>query len=291
MSDTGDSGDRVLEDLMAWIRQNGGDDQGWYIEEAPPEMSAPVLRAEPAAAAQVAPVAPSVQKTGDAAFDAMCERFVADTLGLIDNNSDIIETQTIPDTGTTDKTAALNELRARVLPCTSCQLSEGRTNTVFGAGNPDADVVFIGEAPGEEEDKQGEPFVGRSGQLLTKILEAIGYPRDEVFICNILKCRPPGNRDPLPEEVTACEPHLKAQLAILRPRVICCLGRVAAQTLLGTDASLTKLRGAVHFYAGIPVMATYHPAALLRNPDWKRDTWNDVRKLRALVDALRARES
>ena len=129
-----------------------------------------------------------------------------------------------------------------------------------------------------------------SGQLLTKILGAIGYSRDDVYLCNILKCQPPSARDPQPFEVQHCEPHLKRQLAILQPRVICCLGRVAAQTLLKTDLSLGKLRHSVHFYEGVPVMATFHPAALLRNPGWKRDTWDDVRKLHALSEALQAEE-
>jgi DNA polymerase len=190
-----------------------------------------------------------------------------------------------------DQQGAMAALRAEVLPCTACPLSAGRTTTVFGSGNPQAEVVFIGEAPGRDEDLQGEPFVGASGQLLTKILGAIGYAREDVFICNILKCRPPNNRDPLPEEVRHCEPHLKRQLAILRPKVICCLGRVAAQTLLQTDLSLGKLRRTVHFYEGVPVLVTFHPAALLRNPAWKRDTWDDVRKLRALNEALSGREA
>ncbi|MBE0565094.1 MAG: uracil-DNA glycosylase [Krumholzibacteria bacterium] len=188
-----------------------------------------------------------------------------------------------------DRRAALSRLRDLVLPCTACELSQGRTHTVFGEGNPEAEVVFIGEAPGADEDAQGQPFVGKSGQLLTKVIAAIGFAREDVFICNILKCRPPGNRDPLPAEVASCEPHLRRQLAILQPKLICCLGRIAAQTLLGTDTSLKRLRETVHFYAGIPVLATYHPAALLRNPEYKRDTWDDVRKLRALHDALAAR--
>jgi len=180
----------------------------------------------------------------------------------------------------------LAQLREQVLPCQQCALHETRNSTVFGAGNARADVLFIGEAPGRDEDLQGEPFVGASGQLLTKIIAAIDFPRDDVYICNILKCRPPNNRDPLPEEVACCEVHLKQQLAIIKPRVIFCLGRIAAQALLKTEASLGALRKAVHFYEGIPVMATYHPAALLRNPNWKRDTWNDVRKLKALHDTL-----
>jgi DNA polymerase len=304
MSDQPDSRDRVIDDLMAWIRQNGGDDRAWFIEEAPPVDALEHSTTETTAKKEVvenrpangkaAPVpdkpAPAVKPTGDDAFDKMCARFVADTLATLVRHGAVLDDERLPGEPAADKAAALAALKAEVLPCTKCALSERRTNTVFGAGSPDADVVFVGEAPGEQEDKLGEPFVGRSGQLLTKILEAIGYARDEVFICNILKCRPPNNRDPEPAEVQACEPHLKAQLAILRPKVICCLGRVAAQTLLGTTASLGKLRSSVHFYAGIPVMATYHPAALLRNPDYKRDTWNDVRKLRALVDALKAAE-
>jgi DNA polymerase len=234
-----------------------------------------------------------VPAAADPAFAAACSAFITETMALI-------EREGVPPGGTLppdpllaahdgDKAAALATLCAEVLPCAKCDLHRARTHTVFGTGNPDADLVFIGEAPGQDEDLQGEPFVGRSGQLLTKILGAIGYAREDVYICNILKCRPPNNRDPLPGEVEQCEPHLRRQLAILRPRAICCLGRIAGQTLLGTDASLGRLRQAVHFYAGIPVMVTFHPAALLRNPGWKRDTWDDVRRLRALVDALAAR--
>jgi len=181
---------------------------------------------------------------------------------------------------------ALADLKGTVKACQACALHKSRTTTVFGAGNPNAAIVFVGEAPGRDEDLQGEPFVGQSGQLLTKILGAIGLDRDEIFICNTLKCRPPENRDPQREEVLACEDHLKHQLATIQPRLICCLGKVAAQTLLGTDASLGSLRRTIHFYQGIPVMATYHPAALLRNPGWKKDVWNDVRKMRVLHDAL-----
>jgi DNA polymerase len=187
------------------------------------------------------------------------------------------------------KERALAELAREVAPCTLCKLHGGRTQTVFGTGDPDAGLVFVGEAPGRDEDLQGEPFVGRAGQLLNDILKAIGFAREEVYICNILKCRPPNNRDPEADEVGSCEPYLKQQLAVIQPQLICCLGRVAAQTLLGTRASLTTLREAVHFYAGIPVLATFHPAALLRNPHWKRPTWDDVRRLRALYDALASR--
>jgi DNA polymerase len=258
---------RILDDFLTWVRQNESAGMEWFLDEG-----ASVEAENPGP---------------DDPFLETCTRFLAQTMPLIAGQP---PRRTNP-ASTADKAAALAALRVEVLPCTACHLHEGRHTTVFGAGSPDAKVVFIGEAPGREEDLQGEPFVGASGKLLTRILAAIGYGRDEVFICNILKCRPPDNRDPQPGEVAACEPHLKRQLAILDPRVICCLGRVAAQTLLGTDASLKRLRETVHFYEGIPVMATYHPAALLRNPAWKRETWNDVRKLRALVDALDKQEA
>lgn len=185
----------------------------------------------------------------------------------------------------TDKAAALAALNeSRVAVCTKCALSETRTNTVFGVGNPDAGVVFVGEAPGRDEDLKGEPFVGKAGQLLTKILGAIGFAREDVYICNVLKCRPPNNRDPLPEEVVHCEPYLLAQLDIIQPKVICALGRISALTLLKTKSTLGKLRESVHDYHGIPMVVTYHPAALLRNPGWKRPAWEDVQKLRAIYD-------
>jgi len=280
-----DDRQHIQGDLLAWVRQNQSAGMEWFLDEG----SAPAVRpsTQPSTPPSTQPSAESPAAPDDDPFLEICTRFVAQTLPLIESQPPVR-----PNTTTSaDKTAALAALRDEVLPCTACSLHETRNSTVFGAGNPDADVVFIGEAPGRDEDIQGEPFVGRSGQLLTKIMSAIGYGRDDVFICNILKCRPPNNRDPQREEVAACEPHLKRQLAILNPRVICCLGRVAAQTLLGTDASLKRLRETVHFYEGIPVMATYHPAALLRNPDWKRETWNDVRKLRALVDALKSGEN
>ena len=180
----------------------------------------------------------------------------------------------------------LDDLNGQICTCRKCPLGETRNSFVFGVGNPQADVVLIGEAPGAEEDKQGFPFVGRAGQLLDKILEAIGWSRDDVYICNILKCRPPNNRDPLSSEVELCEPYLHRQLEIIRPKAILALGRISAQTLLRTNDSLTKLRASVHRYHGIPLMVTYHPAALLRNPNWKRPTWEDVQKFRSLCDTL-----
>jgi len=290
---------RIITDLQSWIRQNRAQGAQWYLDEGdPPEMNAaPFVAPAPAVGKSQESKIPTSKvppgKAKDAVFQAVCDQFVADTMALIacQEAADPQQPACEPllDAHGGDAAAAMAALKAEVLPCTACDLSADRTTTVFGAGNPRADVVFVGEAPGRDEDLQGEPFVGASGQLLTKILAAIGFAREDVFICNILKCRPPNNRDPLPAEVRCCEPHLKRQLAILQPRVICCLGRVAAQTLLNTDLSLGKLRRTVHFYVGVPVMATFHPAALLRNPDWKRDTWDDVRKLHALSEALAAR--
>lgn len=171
------------------------------------------------------------------------------------------------------------ELAARVAECTACGLHCSRTQAVFGAGNQEADWLIIGEAPGAEEDRQGKPFVGRAGQLLDAMLEAVDRRREQVYITNILKCRPPNNRDPLPEEAAACEPYLQRQIALLQPRVILAVGRVAAQNLLKTSAPLGRLRGSVHQYPGtrIPLVVTYHPAFLLRSPREKRRAWQDLR--------------
>ncbi|HWP81372.1 MAG TPA: uracil-DNA glycosylase [Bacteroidota bacterium] len=185
---------------------------------------------------------------------------------------------------------SLDQLNSMICNCTKCSLGFTRKNFVFGVGNPKAEVVMVGEAPGADEDEQGEPFVGRAGQLLNKILEAIHFKREEVYICNILKCRPPNNRDPLPDEIEKCEPHLWKQLEIIRPKMILCLGRIAAQALLKTNASLSTLRGKVHNYRGIKLMVTYHPAALLRNPNWKRPAWEDVQLFRKHYDELKAGE-
>jgi DNA polymerase len=182
--------------------------------------------------------------------------------------------------------ATLAELESMICGCLNCALGQTRTRFVFGVGNPHADIVVIGEAPGADEDAKGEPFVGRAGQLLNKILEAIDIRREDVFICNILKCRPPNNRDPLPSEVAQCEPYLHAQLALIRPKIMLALGRIAAQTLLRTTDSLTTLREKTHVYQGIPLMVTYHPAALLRNPNWKRPTWEDVQRFKTAYLAL-----
>ncbi len=163
--------------------------------------------------------------------------------------------------------------------CHRCPLAKDRTKIVFGVGNPDAKLVFVGEGPGYDEDKQGEPFVGRAGQLLTKIIQAMNLTREQVYICNIVKCRPPGNRNPSPDEITTCSPFLKRQLMTIQPDFICALGTFAAQTLLNTTVPISKLKGHFHDYMGIQLMPTFHPAYLLRNAGKKRDVWEDMQKL------------
>jgi uracil-DNA glycosylase len=172
--------------------------------------------------------------------------------------------------------------------CRKCPLGHSRQHSVPGEGDPHAGLVVVGEAPGATEDETGRPFVGRAGKLLEDILRAIGLRREEVFICNVLKCRPPENRDPEPLEVAACSPYLHRQLELIRPRLILAMGRPAAHALLGSTASLGDLRGKLHRYRGIPLIVTYHPAALLRNPHWKRPTWDDVRHARRIYDGDRA---
>ena len=181
---------------------------------------------------------------------------------------------------------ALARVRQDIGDCTRCGLCESRNKLVFGVGNPDADLVFVGEAPGAEEDLNGEPFVGAAGQLLTKMIEAMGFDRSSVYICNVIKCRPPGNRNPLPEEVATCEPFLKQQLAALQPRMIVALGKFAAQCLLQTDTPITRLRGQWGTYEGIEAMPTFHPAYLLRNPDGKRLVWQDLKAVLAALSRM-----
>ncbi len=178
------------------------------------------------------------------------------------------------------RAAELTQLGDLAAACTACKLAAGRRSVVFGAGDPDADLMFIGEGPGAEEDRQGLPFVGRAGELLTRMIQAIELRRDQVYIANVVKCRPPNNRDPEPDEVSACRGFLERQVALVRPRVICALGRIAAQTLLGVDTPIGRLRGQWYTVQNVPAMVTYHPAALLRNPALKRPTWEDLQQVR-----------
>ncbi|MDY6971131.1 MAG: uracil-DNA glycosylase [Thermodesulfobacteriota bacterium] len=181
--------------------------------------------------------------------------------------------------GGLDDVASLEELRSFMGECRRCKLHEGRSHLVFGEGSPRSEMVFVGEGPGRDEDIVGRPFVGEAGRLLTRIIRAMGLSREDVYICNVVKCRPPKNRDPEKDEIEACIPFLKRQLAIIRPGIICALGRIAGQSLLGENFKITEKCGKWHSYMGIPVMPTYHPAYLLRNPSAKRQVWEDVQKI------------
>lgn len=186
-----------------------------------------------------------------------------------------------------DKTFRLAELAKAVSACRKCPLYKTRTNIVVSDGTPQAQLVFIGEAPGRDEDLQGLPFVGRAGQLLTKMINAMGFKREEVYICNVLKDRPPGNRTPLPEEMEACLPFLEEQLRIVQPKVICTLGSVATKALLGPYVSIMKVRGELREFQGIPLIPTLHPAYLLRNPPAKKLAWEDLKKVKKLLETSR----
>jgi len=185
-----------------------------------------------------------------------------------------------------EKTTSLDELEKLICDCTKCRLHSGRNKFVFGTGNPNADVLVIGEGPGAEEDKQGLPFVGRAGKLLTDMLKAIKFEREEVYIGNIVKCRPPENRTPMQDEMDTCLPYLKKQVELIKPKLILCLGLTAAKGLLKKKESLGQLRKSVFEYEGAKVIVSYHPAALLRNPHWKKDCWEDLKKFRKLYEEI-----
>jgi uracil-DNA glycosylase family 4 len=200
--------------------------------------------------------------------------------GELASGDDVNDAQdTILDSTASFPSATLEDVRHELGNCLRCELGNMRKNLVFGEGNSQADLVFVGEAPGEQEDRQGRPFVGRAGQLLTRIIEAMGLTRNDVYICNILKCRPPGNRNPGADEIRACEPFLVKQLEVIQPKIICALGTFAARTLLKTDVPISVMRGKFHSYHGIKLMPTYHPAYLLRNPGAKKQVWEDVQRI------------
>lgn len=215
------------------------------------------------------------------------QRFCLDEMGIdvwrlrghpVEDNDDFASSTVPMSSDTPLGQDSWTALRDAVSQCTLCELHKSRTRTVFGVGNTNAEWLFIGEAPGAEEDRQGEPFVGRAGQLLNNMIRAIGLDRESVFIANILKCRPPKNRDPKPEEVSCCEPYLKQQIEMIQPKVIMALGRIAAQNLLRVSTPIGKMRGQKYVYPGtdIPVLVTYHPAYLLRSPGEKRKSWQDL---------------
>ncbi|HEY8794685.1 MAG TPA: uracil-DNA glycosylase [Gemmatimonadaceae bacterium] len=238
-------------------------------EDAPPKPRPVTSESAPAPAHSVAPAAPA----------APTKAAPPAAPGLVVGSAD--GERVSGEIGAATDLAQLAELIKR---CTRCDLYKTATNAVPGEGNPHAGFMCIGEAPGAQEDATGRPFFGQAGQLLTKILQAVNLSREEVFILNVLKHRPPGNRNPLPEEVSACRPYLVRQVELVAPKVILALGTFAAQSLLETKLSIGKLRGSVHRYHGIPVIVTYHPAALLRNPAWKRPTWEDVQLARRILD-------
>ncbi len=182
----------------------------------------------------------------------------------------------------------LEKIQDELGDCQRCQLAGSRNNIVFGSGNPNADLMFVGEAPGSDEDRQGLPFVGRAGQLLTKIIESIDLKREDVYICNVLKCRPPGNRNPESAEVETCSPFLRKQLVSIRPKLVCCLGTFAAQTMLATKTPISQLRGRFHNVDGFRFIATFHPAYLLRSPAKKREVWEDMKQIRDELSRLRS---
>jgi uracil-DNA glycosylase len=190
-----------------------------------------------------------------------------------------------PSAGELVRIGDLDALRELALGCPRCRLSATRKRVVFGEGDPRAEVVVVGEAPGADEDRVGRPFVGRAGRLLDQLLLSAGFTRETVFICNVLKCRPPGNRNPQPDEIAACNPYLTRQLELIGPRAIFALGAFAAQTLLNTSVPISRLRGTIHTYGDVPVIPTYHPAALLRNPAWVRVVWEDLQRLRSVLSA------
>lgn len=246
--------------------------QDWRtsLRDAGVNVDAPVAPPEPAAEPPIESVSPSELIPDDMAFKK----------GIVVGAS---EAELIP--SAIEKLRSLEEIAEKVDKCTRCPLYATATQGVPGEGDPKAELVCVGEAPGAKEDETGRPFVGQAGQLLTKILSAIDLTREQVFICNVLKHRPPGNRNPLPEEVEACSPYLIRQLELIKPKVIVAFGTFAAQTLLQTKTPLGQLRGLVHRYHGIPLIVTYHPAALLRNPAWKRPTWEDVKLARRILDS------
>jgi uracil-DNA glycosylase family 4 len=200
-----------------------------------------------------------------------------------EKQGDLLESTPKEPAGARKRPLTLAGVREELGECTRCPLSRTRKNLVFGDGSSTARLVFVGEAPGEEEDNQGRPFVGRAGQLLTKIINAMGLKREDVYICNILKCRPPGNRNPKEDEIATCEPFLVKQLEAINPDIICALGTFAAKTLLRTEAPISSIRGKFHDYHGHKLMPTYHPAYLLRNPDAKKLVWEDVQKIMKIL--------
>ncbi len=279
-----------VEDVMRLLGATGRS-----VPSAAPQRSVRELAGEPSddwrtalqdAGVNVDAVIPDYKPITMAIPGGTADEMAPSTDEMVFNKGIVIapgEAELIPDT--IETLGSLEEIAKKVKKCTRCSLYETATKPVPGEGNSRAEMVCVGEAPGAKEDETGRPFIGQAGQLLTKILAAIDLTREQVFICNVLKHRPPGNRNPLPEEVEACSPYLIRQLELIKPKVIVAFGTFAAQTLLNTKTPLGQLRGLVHQYHGIPLVVTYHPAALLRNPAWKRPTWEDVKLARRILDS------
>jgi uracil-DNA glycosylase family 4 len=245
---------QALEDVRRhaeWQRADGTTREILRSRDAPP--AAPVKAPEPARPIAPAPRAPTTKAGARSIFD-------------------LPKVQPVPP----DERQTLEAIRAELGDCQRCKLAKGRIQIVFGVGNPKAQLVFVGEGPGADEDAQGIPFVGAAGQLLTKMIQAMGFARDEVYICNVVKCRPPGNRNPEIDEIEACEPFLRQQIGALQPTVIVALGKFAAQTLLRDETPITRMRGRWREFCGIPLMPTFHPSYLLRSPAEKKNAWADL---------------
>ena len=252
------------------------------LRDADAEVAAPIARIPPADV-PIAPPAPSAPSAPPALRVTTTKLSAIAPAGLVVGGG---EAELFG--GPIGRTASLGEIAEMVRMCTRCPLYATAINPVPGEGSPTAQLMCIGEAPGATEDETGRPFVGQAGKLLTDILRAIKLSREEVFIANVMKHRPPGNRNPTPDEITACSPYLLRQVELIRPKVILALGTFAAQTLLDTKVAIGKLRGSLHWYHGTPLIATYHPAALLRNPGWKKPTWEDVKLVRRILDSVAA---
>jgi uracil-DNA glycosylase len=237
------------------------------------------------ATAIAAAAAPAVDSPGASSIESYVESSVEPSVEpFVPSSADPIADVSDDMPRARDTRIILKEIRTDIGDCTRCKLHKlGRQQIVFGVGNPNADLMFVGEAPGRDEDIQGEPFVGRAGQLLTKIIEAINLTREDVYIANVIKCRPPENRNPEPDEVASCEPFLFRQVDAIKPKVIVALGTFAAHALLKTDMPISRLRGRTYEYRGAQLIATFHPAYLLRSPERKRDTWEDMKKVRAML--------
>ena len=252
--------------VEAWLRYAEDLRLGPYYRDRTPQMSAPAANPSAvleAAALRRAPEPPPEPKSAPVFIPAVASSSLFEE--KIENDS-------------------LERIRADIGPnCTRCKLHQGRTNIVFGVGNPKAQLVFVGEGPGRDEDMQGEPFVGRAGKLLTQMIEAMGLRRQDVYICNVVKCRPPENRLPEKDEIATCSPYLVRQLGVIQPKVICCLGSCSAQTMLHTTQGISRFRGEWFDYHGSKLIATYHPAYLLRNPPAKSEVWKDLQKIMAVL--------